>query len=337
MHINKKKLDRQWVNYVKDASKKEGRLITERILDINGDIRIVGGYPTRVLLDEHQLLEMMPRELLEKVKRWGKLEGDGEFLGSGSRGVAYKFGNRVLKITNDPQEAQACASIEGKDHPNVYTVHKVGRLNVSTSRPRMYRPFMIVYGFLNYPNKLMVSVCESMYHRIRRTDSGIPGMPWAKKDIYYNWEDAYLEEAREIIREFKQSLSPELLTYTGDASKKYSVKHKKIVQISKKLGWNTRKEMLFTEFWTIFEGGGTNQLSDVEVTKNVAESILKSKYLEYFHQLCLGLTFLYESGVIFNDLKTSNVMEKNNQICIIDIGYSIVRKDSTIQVIENIS
>ena len=327
MHINKKKLDRQWVNYVKDASKKESRLITERILDINGDIRIVGGYPTRILLDENQASEMMPRDLLEKVKRWGKLEGEGEFLGSGSRGVAYKFGNKVLKITNDPQEAQACASIEGKGHPNVYTVHKVGRLNIATTRPLMHKPFMIVYGFLDYPNKLMVSVCESVYYRIRRTNRAIPDMPWANKDIYYNWEDGYLEEARDVIREFKQNLNPELLAYTGDASKKYSIKHKKIAQISKKMGWNTRKEMLFTEFWTIFEGGGTNQ--------DVAESILSSKYLEYFHQLCLGLTFLYENGVIFNDLKTSNIMEKNDEICIIDIGYSTVRNNSPIRIIEN--
>ena len=51
---------------------------------------------------------------------------------------------------------------------------------------------------------------------------------------------------------------------------------------------------------------------------------------QYFHQLALGLTYLFDNNIIFNDLKTSNVMEKNDQIAIIDIGYSTVRSDETI-------
>ena len=44
----------------------------------------------------------------------------------------------------------------------------------------------------------------------------------------------------------------------------------------------------------------------------------------HFHELALGLTFLEQSGVTFADLKTSNVMDKNGQVAIIDIGKSAV-------------
>jgi serine/threonine protein kinase len=51
---------------------------------------------------------------------------------------------------------------------------------------------------------------------------------------------------------------------------------------------------------------------------------------KYLHQLALGLTFLRENGIIFDDLKASNIMEKGNQVAIIDIGYSAVEGDEQI-------
>jgi len=51
---------------------------------------------------------------------------------------------------------------------------------------------------------------------------------------------------------------------------------------------------------------------------------LRSPIAMHFHELALGLTFLEQNGVTFADLKTSNVMDKNGQIAIIDIGKSAV-------------
>jgi tRNA A-37 threonylcarbamoyl transferase component Bud32 len=58
--------------------------------------------------------------------------------------------------------------------------------------------------------------------------------------------------------------------------------------------------------------------------------IFKDKRLKYFDQLALGLSFLKQNGITFHDLKTTNVMEKNGQIAIIDIGKSNVAKQKEI-------
>jgi len=74
-------------------------------------------------------------------------------------------------------------------------------------------------------------------------------------------------------------------------------------------------------------------LDSPENVQAYVSQIMKNPKMQYFHQLALGLTFLFENGVIFRDLKTSNVMEKNGQVAIIDIGYSTVRSDAEIPAI----
>ena len=53
--------------------------------------------------------------------------------------------------------------------------------------------------------------------------------------------------------------------------------------------------------------------------------------LKYFHQLALGLTFLKKNGITFTDLVNTNVMEKNDQVAIIDIGKSNIAKRAKIK------
>ena len=63
------------------------------------------------------------------------------------------------------------------------------------------------------------------------------------------------------------------------------------------------------------------------------KSIFSNPKTNYLNQLLLGLTWLNKNGIVFSDLKTSNVMEKDGQIAIIDIGYSQVREKKEIPTI----
>lgn len=46
-------------------------------------------------------------------------------VGIGTRGVAYSFGDKVLKITADAQEAKASMRLVGKNLPNIVTIYDV--------------------------------------------------------------------------------------------------------------------------------------------------------------------------------------------------------------------
>ena len=64
-------------------------------------------------------------EEFNQIKKWAGLTGGPDFLGKGSKGNAYGFGDKVLKITSDYSEVAACAALVGKSHPNVYKIYKV--------------------------------------------------------------------------------------------------------------------------------------------------------------------------------------------------------------------
>lgn len=91
---------------------------------------------------------------------------------------------------------------------------------------------------------------------------------------------------------------------------------------------------MFSEFWNI-DYGVSNRKS-LDTPENVAEyaqNIFKSPVAEHYHELALGLTFLFNNGITFRDLKAPNVMEKDDQAAIIDIGYSTVKGAPEIPVI----
>ena len=107
----------------------------------------------------------------------------------------------------------------------------------------------------------------------------------------------------------------------------------KINKIATALGWDNLERALFKEFWTVVGGIYNSSLNSVEEAQEFAATIFKDIRLKYFHQLALGLSFLQQNGITFHDLKTTNVMEKNGQIAIIDIGKSNVVKQEDIPVI----
>ena len=269
------------------------------------------------ITEQQREMRISPEEL-QIIKAWGNLKGEPDFLGSGSKGVTYKFGDKVLKLTRDSSEAQACAAIVGKTHPNVYDVYSVGLRQDATAENF---PYAIVYGFLDYPNELMTDTTELMFHKIK------------KSDRYYYWKPNYLNRAENLIKQLVRETARNE-NILGDPIGLYTSIEPKIDHIAINLGWTHEEQALFTEFWTLTIGKYNNSLNESLNVFETARKILQDPRTEYFNQLALGLTFLFENGVKFNDLKMSNIMEKAGQIAIIDIGYSQVFKKHNIEVIE---
>ena len=97
----------------------------ERINELGSGKRFVSDNLVEITEEDNKT--GLPEDQLEKIKKWAGLSGQAEFLGRGSRGSAFKFGDKVVKITNDPNETKGAALIAGQDHPNVYKIDKVGR------------------------------------------------------------------------------------------------------------------------------------------------------------------------------------------------------------------
>jgi serine/threonine protein kinase len=299
---------------------REYQMLHERVNTLDSGKRFIGNR-LREVTEEYSSIQISQSEL-EKIKVWGGLAGEPEFLGSGSKGIAYKFGNRVLKITEDTREAEACALIVGKYHPNVYDVYAVGRRSKEDQKEHLRNmPYIIVYGFLDYPNKAMADVTQLMYHKIR------------KNNIHYKWEESFLRDSRNLMYQLRSEIKNNS-SILGKPVGKYNSIESKINEVSSAMGWSEHQKMLFSEFWTIVGGMYNPSFNSVREFEEHISNTIDNPKLRYFHQLALGLTFLNKNGVVFTDLMTTNVMEKDDEIAIIDIGKSNVKKHKKISSIK---
>ena len=296
---------------------REFQKLTEQINTLDSGKRFIGNR-LREVTEPYTTIQISDAEL-KKIIKWGKLKGEPEFLGSGSKGIAYKFENKVLKITEDMQEAEACSLIVGKYHPNVYDIHAVGKRSEEDRTNHLHNmPFVIVYEFLDYPNKLMADVTQVMYHKVR------------KNNLYYNWNEKYLQSFDGLVKQFLKAIkkNPEIL---GEPVGKYKSIQPKLERILNDMGWDDEKKIVFSEFFTLVGGMYNNSLNSFEELSDYVKNILDHPKMIYFNQLANGLTFLAKNGIIFNDLKNTNVMQKNGQLCIIDIGKSNVKGNTNIK------
>tara|TARA_Y100000310_G_scaffold328268_1_gene396140 strand:- start:170 stop:991 length:822 start_codon:yes stop_codon:yes gene_type:complete len=164
--------------------------------------------PYGPILENREKIENELRPFLQRVFVWGKLTGESELLGVGTKGVAYRFGTRVLKITYDLSEAIACSKIIGKDHPNVYDVHKAGRLKIPDTGMNI---FVVIYDYLESPSEEIreaADVFGYVYGAIGKMQlSGIIDL-WnteeAIKTLYVVKEE---QEAGAFIIPFKKNLA----------------------------------------------------------------------------------------------------------------------------------
>ena len=291
-------------------------LLNERINTLDSGKRYIAGRLQEVT-DRYTSIEISADEL-DRIRKWANLKGEPEFLGSGSKGIAYKFNNKVLKITEDMREAEACTVIAGKFHPNVYDVYAVGRRRKEDMQNGLRNlSFVIVYEFLDYPNKLMADVTQIMYHKVR------------KDDLYYNWEEKNLEVFRKLCKQFLSVVKKDE-SFLGEPTGKYQSIQSKLERIVNDMGWDDKKKIIFIEMWSLVGGMYNPSLNSLQDVQDYMKNILENPKLIYFHQLALGLSFLNNNGIVFNDLKNTNVMEKDGQIAIIDIGKSDVKTSKEI-------
>jgi len=303
-----KSLIEKWRGYKK---------LDERINTLDSGKRFINDSLVQVTEGTRDL-KLTP-DKINQLKDWGGLQGNPEFLGAGSKGAAYLFGDKVLKFTSDATEYRAAKAIVGKEHPNVYTIFEVRELPPELRRYR-HQGYAIVYSYLDYPNKLMVEATKAMYQRIVKATGPKLGP--------YAWRDTFLPEAETLIKQLIKAVSVGDIALSPPANKWDDTIKPKIDSIGDALGWSDLQIEIFTSFWTLNVGLYNSTLSDEVSLLNHAKEVLSDPRTLYFNQLALGLTFLYNNGIIFNDLKTSNVMEKNGQIAIIDIGYATFRKET---------
>jgi len=269
-------------------------------------------------LTEQQIKDFpLSDEELARLKDWGKLIGQPSFLGSGTMGSAYLFDdNKVLKITSDYKEAQAAKLIEGEDHPNVYKVYKVGRrwkAGQQGYKEESRRPFIIIYemvgkdprlaGLVNFPT-------EEQKPIIKKADATVD-----RYNAWRNWPDNFESAKEEFLK------AAEKYDLEGEVIPKFKSEEDKLDSILDQMEGDKKDKAAIKLAYTMSVGVAGNNLSSMNSIKDVVES---DKF-EYVEDLASGLTFLKSKGISFQDLKTSNVMNVDNKLIIIDIGKSGVR------------
>ena len=273
--------------------------------------------------DSDHTIPISPEEL-EEIKKWGGLSGEPNFLGTGTKGSAYRFGDRVLKITSDSSEAKAAVRVAGESHPNVYNIYGVARRSPEdlqkSEKGFEHRPYILVYEFLDYPTQGMLEPTRHLHDLVKAKGQRSP---------FYFWGDPNLDDARMLLKRLvmKSHTHPEVL---GEPMSKWGNVVSKAEEISENMGWAPEETKKFMTFFA----GGLDSLHPGDISPEGLSRYYKDQKNnlshEYLHQLALGLTFLRENGIIFDDLKGSNIMEKGNQVAIIDIGYSSVEGDEQI-------
>ena len=282
--------------------------------------RLIGNIITE--LTEEQLKEFpLSDEELDKIKKWGDLEGKPSLLGTGSMGSAYFFdNNKVLKITSDYQEAKAAKLIEGEDHPNVYKILKVARRwkrGGKAPKEEENRPFVIVYemvgkdprlaGLVNFPT-------EEQKPIIKKAEATIGTKTGAFK-AWTNWTDDF-ESAKENFLKAAEGYDLE-----GEVVKQFSSEAKKLDSILDKMEGDQKSKDAIKLAFHASVGIGGNNLRSFDRVKEVVDG----KKFKYVEDLASGLTFLKDKGIPFKDLKTSNVMNVDDKLIIIDIGKAVLR------------
>ncbi len=264
---------------------------------------------------EEQLKEFpLSEEELEKIKAWGELEGDPLFLGSGTMGSAYQFGDLVLKITKDRAEALAAKAIEGKFHPNVYKVRKVAKRDprdMAKVEKLSKNAYLVVYDLVGHeiggpdlPNMEQQNIIKSIFANPR--------------DIFYNWPNNF-DEIKNIFSEWV-SANPEIVEENEIAN--FKSHEEKLESLLAQAGLNKEELEALKRGWGV--AIGFYRAANINSSEGILNALQDPRF-NYVNEVSKGLSFLEEHGVHFRDLKTTNVMNDDGNLVIIDIGKSFVR------------
>lgn len=293
----------------------------EKVNYLESNKRFINDQLVPIDNDRHNIL--ITEEELTKIKEVAQLEGEPNFLGSGTKGSAYKFSNKVLKFTNDAQEAMACELIKGKNHPNVYDIYYVAKRNEKDiKKSKIEQKYIIVYKFLDYPTRAMLKAAKSLHVRITMGKN---------VNFFYNWNEDTYDNAKKALAKlsdlYKDAKVAQLIVGDLPETDVGFMPKKKLEEMCKFAKYDPIK----TRTVTFFFGGPFDppRLEDFKSPSSFQKYVDENQtniYRTYLNQLCLGLTFLKENNIIYHDIKGTNIMQKDDQICIIDIGYSTVRE-----------
>jgi len=259
-------------------------------------------------------------EELERIKQWAALSGDPLFLGSGTMGSAFQFGDEVLKVTKDYAEASAAQSIAGQAHPNVYKVKKVGRRFAQGQEPPVEmpeHPFLIVYdlvgeevGGSDLPNPKQQEIIKTIHGR--------------PDEIYYNWTGNF----DDIRRKFASWIKANGPRVEENPTSRFQNHEPKLRQLMTEAGLSQAEQDILAKAWAI--GVGVYSADNINTSEGVINALF-SPMLGYVNDIASGLTFLEQNGIHFRDLKTTNVMNDKDKLVIIDIGKSDVKQRQSIE------
>ena len=241
----------------------------------------------------------------KKVYKWAKLRGRSKLLGKGSQGIAYRMYDIVIKYTVDADEANSAAGIIDIEHPNLYNIHRVGELkDVVFQGDRVY---VVIYDYLDPPNELMKRVAEQFKSHAT--------------NIFYQWSgEQVLYEAFEYLVGFKQH-TDSLAEALSETERQFGYSLNSLVD----LVWMVIHSLPKANMEVIEE-----EINDgTFVNNDIVELIIK-----YMNGLGAGLTALENAGIQYADLWEENVMQKDGEIVIIDIGYSRSAMQDIEQIVE---
>jgi len=292
------KLLKEWNAFLNKEVKKHNRIVLNEMAQLTEEE--IKSFP-------------LSAEELDILREWGNLQGEPLYLGTGTMGSAYQFGDKVLKITSDDAETVAAAKIAGLSHPHVYKIDKVGvRRKQFAEMP--HQRFAIVYELVgdpdasvSYPSKEAQEVIKSIHN--------------SQESIKFNWPDNF----KECLDKFRTAIqeNPSVL----DMQVKGGNNLPKLEELTKLANLNEKEKQAVIMSWTHIVGLYGKDLSSVER----ALEVLDNKSFDYYDQICSGLTFLNKHDIKFTDLKTTNVLrEDDDNLIIIDIGKSHVRNASLI-------
>ena len=268
--------------------------------------------------DERELKHVLENEL-GRIQAWAGLPGKGVFLGKGSYGAAYRFGDKVLKITFDRSEINA-ASIMKKvtPHPGVYRVYRTGQFKpdkewfVSTV-------YAILYEYLDPPSTEIKELANRFGSSYR--------LVWNKTqeiDFFSEWYEGLAEHLLEMAL---ITLEHELPTYNN---------------LYQALDYGSPDLMGFTELelsqFVIAAAAiddfdpysGFDDLRD-EIRETVKQG---QRQIEIVDHLALAMQYIDALGILFTDVHAGNVMMRNGKPVIIDLGASRSTYLGDIEVIE---
>jgi hypothetical protein len=291
----------------------------KNVLEAGKIRRIKSNILTEVTEEELRNFPLSSEELL-KIKEWARLSGDPLFLGSGTMGSAFQFGDEVLKVTKDYAEASAAQSIAGQAHPNVYKVKKVGRRFAQGQEPPAEmpeHPFLIVYdlvgeevGGSDLPNPKQQDIIKTIFARPDK--------------IYYNWVGNF-DDIRKKFASWVKANGPRV---EENPTSRFQNHEPKLRELMTEAGLNQMEQDILAKAWAT--GVGVYSADNINTSEGVINALF-SPMLGYVNDIASGLTFLEQNGIHFRDLKTTNVMNDKGKLVIIDIGKSDVKQREPIE------